>query len=708
MSVLPEELSVFFSLNPQAMWVLDPRNMRFLEVNEAAQRLYGYSRREFLRMSLAEIMARPAFDPRTLKHVRKSASEGRPAAGRARHRRKDGTVVEIEFFVLPIELRGAKALLATMVDRSRPTFEPYSLPVLFRTSQQAMWVYDTKTLRFLAANDAALRLYGYKREELMRMTLRDIRPPKDIPRMLATAKKALRKASHHAGIFTHLKKDGTPLEIDVFTHSLTFAGRAARLALLNDVTESRRLERKLLETTAQLEALFNSSRDGISLNGGDGSFIRVNKAYERLSGRSGRELLKMNLRQLTPLKHLSRLEKAFRALNRGASSVTLEREYLHKDGSVLPVEIIAFPVKDGERFLSYAAIARDISERKEAERKLAEANAWFEALFSSSGDAIDTVTRYGRLVDFNPALERLLGYPREELLGMRFQQFTPPEYRAADEQAFGKLAQGAASVEFEKELIRKDGVRVPVRLTCFSVKDKAGVVLGYAAIIKDITERRRLERQISETSAREQSRIGRDLHDSVGQTLTALSLLSRSLRSELTGPSAEKARRLEELSRAAIQQVRGVARGLLPAELETGDLGAALSSLTEGARQLFEIRCSARVRGNGQLKDKAAAVDLYRIAQEAVVNAAKHAGARSVAVSLEVGLRRLRLVIRDDGAGFKESHGESRGLGLAIMRHRAESLGGLLEVRPGRFRGTEVVCEAPVQRQAPAPSRARQ
>jgi signal transduction histidine kinase len=231
---------------------------------------------------------------------------------------------------------------------------------------------------------------------------------------------------------------------------------------------------------------------------------------------------------------------------------------------------------------------------------------------------------------------------------------------------------------------------------CSQPQRVGGEIVGRVWSFRDATERRRLEREIAKASGREQARLGRELHDSVGQTLTAISLLSKAgarlLRADCNAASSLK--RIEGLSQVAIREVRSLARGLLPPVLEAGDLESALRGLSEIIQDLFGVPCAVTVRGKALLASHAVAVELYRIAREAVFNAAKHSRSKAgVRVTFEAGPKYLRLAVADDGIGLRARGG--RGLGLAIMRHRANLLGGILSIRPGEKKGTVVVCECP-------------
>lgn len=225
-----------------------------------------------------------------------------------------------------------------------------------------------------------------------------------------------------------------------------------------------------------------------------------------------------------------------------------------------------------------------------------------------------------------------------------------------------------------------------------------GEVVGRVWSFRDATERRQLERAIAEAAGREQERLARELHDTIGQTLTAISLAAGAAAAKSARRRGDPAEfgRIAALAQTALAQTRNVARGLLPPELHEGDLAGALDSLADLARELFGVRCTVAARGRTRLDDPVAAFELYRIAQEATFNAAKHARSKTgVAIALTGGASELVLRVVDEGAGLPKRAADGKGLGLAIMRHRAELLGGRLEIKRRPSGGTEVVCRCP-------------
>jgi len=238
----------------------------------------------------------------------------------------------------------------------------------------------------------------------------------------------------------------------------------------------------------------------------------------------------------------------------------------------------------------------------------------------------------------------------------------------------------------------KDGSYYWVDTTIVPFLDDAGKPRQYVAIRTDITERKRLEAEILESADREQRRIGHDLHDGLGQHLTALELSAHGLVEELKALAPAAVPPLQELARQlrhAVTQTRLLSHGLSPVPLEADGLMNALRELAESTRGLARVECRFRCDHPVLVADAPVAAHVYRIAQEAVHNALKHGRAREIQIQL-ANEQGLVLSVSDDGRGGAQIEGT--GMGLRLMKYRAGLIGATLEVHSAARRGTRVVC----------------
>jgi signal transduction histidine kinase len=224
------------------------------------------------------------------------------------------------------------------------------------------------------------------------------------------------------------------------------------------------------------------------------------------------------------------------------------------------------------------------------------------------------------------------------------------------------------------------------------------VRLRTVALTEEISERERLEREILEIGERERRRIGRDLHDTLGQLLTGTALAGQVLQEKLVTHAPEEASdagRVVRLVEEAIELTRRLSRGLDPVEIDGGGLAQGLRELAVRTSAMANARCEFREAGEVTIHDSVAATHLYRIAQEAITNALKHGRAGLITVRLAGEPGHVRLTVSDDGVGIRTTPARGSGMGLRIMAHRAAVMGGTFEVRAGARGGTTVECRMP-------------
>ena len=217
------------------------------------------------------------------------------------------------------------------------------------------------------------------------------------------------------------------------------------------------------------------------------------------------------------------------------------------------------------------------------------------------------------------------------------------------------------------------------------------------ALTQEILERTRLEKELLDISERGQRAIGHDLHDSLGQHLTATAFACQDLAEQLEHKlplEAAAANHLVKMVEEAINLSRTFARGLIPVEMEAEGLMGGFQQLAENVSRQFKISCKFECHHPVLVRDNAASLHLYRIAQEAVTNAIKHGKARHVVISLAADPETIYLKITDDGTGLPEKMSGS-GLGLRIMAHRAGMMGGEFKIEPAPGGGARATCQLP-------------
>lgn len=233
------------------------------------------------------------------------------------------------------------------------------------------------------------------------------------------------------------------------------------------------------------------------------------------------------------------------------------------------------------------------------------------------------------------------------------------------------------------------------------------VQLRTAALDLEIERRKQLERELLSTADQERERIGRDLHDSLGQHLAGIAAASSSLQSKSHYSSVDDhdISKLSLLASQAIAELRLLARGLYPAALELGGLSAALDQLCSSVRATSGINCRFLGERAVVIQDRHVAVQIFRIAQEAVNNALKHARPHHLLVSLVAEEALIRLIVKDDGGGLPPKGSRSEGMGLHIMAYRASLIGASLDLEPDPDGGTLITCTFAEPNPTPKPQR---
>lgn len=376
----------------------------------------------------------------------------------------------------------------------------------------------------------------------------------------------------------------------------------------------------------------------------------------------------------------------------------------------------------------FTAFLRDITERKRAELAQHAGELRLESIIGSVAEGVVSVDQDYRIVLFNPAAEQMFGRAREEVLGQPLSSLIPERFHARHEnhiRAFAATGQTHRSMGRYGLIygLRASGEEFPIEATISQTGASPNKLL--TVILRDITERLRIEqtlrdyteqlrqlsRRLFETEESERRRLARELHDRIGQNVTALTLSLNMLRGELPAEHSQKVHAhlndCETLLYSTGQLIRDVMADLRPPGLE--ELGL-LAALTEYARHLASISGFSAVVSGTEVTPRLppeTEITLFRIAQEALINVAKHARATEATIALDAGPDKVIMTISDNGRGFDAAAKLSRAstsLGMVSMRERAESIGRLrVESAPGR--GTHVIVEVPYPAPTPWPSR---
>jgi PAS domain S-box-containing protein len=516
-----------------------------------------------------------------------------------------------------------------------------------------------------------------------------------------------------------IRRDGTFFPVNYNSAPLISDGKlSGRVVVFRDVTERRGAEDALHRLTAELRSQVEELRTILDILPcgilkADPGFrdIIANRAFTEMTGFRHeadaplavmRGTLPAGTRACRAGRELAFDELPIQVTQRtGRRILDFDLELAYPDGRVMSLLVNTAPLLDESGAVRGVVGAyTDITGRKQVEQALRDREERLRTILHTAADAIVTIDRQGRIVATNPATERLFGYGEAELVGQNVTVLMPSPYKDEHDgylSAFLKTGvKHIIGTIREVQARRKDGTLFPADLAVSEV-ERLGLFTG---IIRDISRRKELEREVVEIAALEQRRIGQDLHDSVAQDLTALNLLAGDLKQSLQAnrpDTADLARLISRGLQTSQHALRAVMRGLLPVSVDSQGLMAALADLADRTRQLGKAVCTFDCPEPVPVADNLTATHLYLIAQEAVHNAIKHA----LAGDVRIGLRsdgNLILTVKDNGIGMPDRPTGAQGLGLRIMRNRAAIVGATLRISRAEPHGTLVRCELPRSR----------
>jgi len=359
-----------------------------------------------------------------------------------------------------------------------------------------------------------------------------------------------------------------------------------------------------------------------------------------------------------------------------------------------------------------AELEARISERKRAEAALRESEERYRELFENARDAIYVHDLDGRYISANRAAEKLSGYTRDEILGRHYTDFVAREHISQVRNCLLSKLEREGETTYEVEVIAKDGRRVPVEVSSRAIYEN-GTIVGVQGTARDITERKQAQdtlrmfsRQLIEAQEDERQRIARDLHDQIGQALTAVKMNLYTVQRFCQGPEA--AHCLKDNIDAvdeALRLVRDLSVDLRPPLLDDLGLATALCWYVDRYEKRAGVSTEVLIELPNQNERFSRDLETacFRIAQEALTNIARHARAGHVLLQLTRTPTTLEMIVRDDGVGFDPTALRKRArrvatLGLVGMQERAHAAGGMLEIHSTVSKGTEVRFSVPVDK----------
>jgi PAS domain S-box-containing protein len=570
-------------------------------------------------------------------------------------------------------------------------------------------------------NQGFERLTGYRAEEVLGRNIQFLQGAETSPAAVDSLRAAIEAGEACTLELLNYRKDGTRFWNRVSITPVTNdAGAVSHfVAILDDVTWGKEAELALRDLSQFNREIIDSAQEGIVVYGPDLKYKVWNHYMERLSGCSAAEVLGKRAVEVFPFLHAPEMAAAWAKALAGGEPTTMEFEYrVPRTDRRGWASDTSGPLRDSQgKLVGIISLVRDITERKRAREELHASEVRYRRLFEAAKDGVlilDAET--GIVLDVNPFLLQLLGSSRETILGKKVWELGFFKDILANQANFETLRQQEHIRYEDKPLKTTDGRVIDVEFVSnVYLADHQKVI---QCNIRDITARKRTEwleliyrDQLRALAARietmreeERTRISREIHDELGQMLTAIKMDLRWMEHRLDEFGDDRRVNLildklvatAELTDATVKIVQRIAAELRPGILDKLGLPIALQYEAARFQERTGITCRLVVPAETPPLKPEAATTFFRIFQEAVTNVARHAQATAVEVELQPQADGCRLEIRDNGkgmAGVDLPHLKS--LGLLGMRERATLLGGEVSFAPRPGGGTVVTVWIP-------------
>jgi len=452
-------------------------------------------------------------------------------------------------------------------------------------------------------------------------------------------------------------------------------------------------------TLTDSKKIIDCIQHGVIITDMKGRISYSNSAADKIFGFKQDQLRGKYIRDLYGDEDISPFKKVVKTCVSG-EAVRGKWHGLKKDGEKVWLDVRARMIEEEDEMPACVISVVEIEKLIQTEEKLKEVKALSENVFESSTDAIITFDKKGNILSSNRALRDLLGYKKEELEGQALNFLLLSQINEDEENKLPGL-----DLSVDKNVIgkskemrgrNKNGELFPIEIIVSRVAWRDREI--FTGIIRDLTARRNLERRIIQSGQDERRKIGRDLHDGLGQMLTGTRMLTENLAKKLKIEGSKAAEDVEEIAmmiREADEFARTLSRGLVQVDIEKKGLSVALQELCERSEKLTGVSCEFYDFEDAEVYDHNLALHLYRIAQEAINNAIRHGNPDSVKVRLSNNEHHTALSIVDDGTGFSEERKPKEGSGIEIMKYRARVMGGIFEIMRTTDELTQIRCIIP-------------
>jgi PAS domain S-box-containing protein len=704
-----------YDLAPIGYFTLD-QNALVVEANLTAANLLDVERRDLINSSLTRFIA-PDYQDRFYFHRRRLFESATRQTCELKLLKNDGTEFDglLDSIAVPDAEGNVKQFRTAISDLTALRHAEMALceneekyRQLLNNESDAVMTFDAESLRFEEVNQAALDLYGYSKEEFLTLTVTDVSAEKEKTRLSVKKVKSGELGGNYVRLRYFKRKDGSVFAGEINAGNFISNGRKKIIGAVRDITERFNARENLEKSEARYRALSDAtfeaifiSEEGVCLDANPAAVELFGYDYDELIGIYGTDVIAAESKELVQRNMLSGYEKPYEAIAQ------------KKDGSKFHVEIRGRMMRYEDKDVRITVI-RDINNKKQAEEALRQSEKRYRDLFNSIPIGLYRSTPEGSILDVNPAIVKILGYPdRDGLLQVKsLATYIDPDDRIR----FQRLMEEQGFVhDFTVQLCRHDGSHTWVMINTSIAHDTESQMTYYEGAMADISDRKTSEEQIHKLSQRlieaqedERHMISRELHDTVAQDLSVAKMKCDLIYAELLNNQPPDAQRIQEICTAldkTISGVRNMAYDLRPPELEELGLVETIYQYCEDFTKVSGLPIDYQSAGLKHLKlDYAVQINLYRLVQEGLINVRKHAAADRVTLKLTAAYPNIILRVEDNGRGFDvqaraAAVDSEKRMGLRSMQERVALLNGKMKLQSKSGRGTKVTIKLPFMKE---------
>lgn len=692
----------------------------FIKVSAASETILGYTPAEMVGRSISDFIHPD--DVQKTQHAAASVMEGNNLTYfENRYAHKNGSYVplfwsarwnekeRIRYGVArdATEKKKAEALIIESEEKYRLLFQKSPLP---------KWIYDMSTLRILDVNDTAVLHYGYSREEFLAMTIKDLRPPADLNKLMEVYSKFDNRPAGaiHFGVFTHCKKDGSCIQVEVYGNRFNYQGRDCTMIVCNDVTEQSLLSQQLNKSQQEYKSLFEQNPDAVFSVDLQGNFISANKTMALIGETDHETLMKLNFVSFLPPHEINRVVGYFEEVKKGIPKF-YETSIITAKGNRRHLAITDIPIKVNNEVTGVYGIIKDITRQKEYEEELK-----FQSYLLNAIRQAVIVTRVdGEIIYWNEFAQKLYGWSKEEVMGRHIREIINAEISPEEElQVMDELlVEGTWSGNLL--LCNRQQQSFTAHIHNSPIFDEQGRLSGVIAISWDVSnevqkevlleelntmlEKRAAELEMSNAELERFAYVAsHDLQEPLRMVTSFLQLLEKKYKEQLDETAGQYihfavdgAKRMKVLIMDLLQYSRvGISKDVAGA-VDMNDVAAeVIGTFSESVKKLEAVIHTTSL----PVLTHARRTQMVQLLQNLVGNALKYHGNRKPVITIAATEAEGHWVfsVKDNGIGFDKKFAEKvfvifqrlhnsneyagTGIGLSICKKIVELNGGRIWV----------------------------